>query len=214
MTHDVGDDGYVSGVNTNDAMRSRILDGALKALALYGSRRFSISAVSELAQISRGTIYRYFSTKEQLLSALIAHLGSDFRDHMRRRLRDEADPRHRVHAVVNAMWEYVDLTPILTQLLEAEPGFVKSFYDQQFHDLVRLVAGTIAPPSERKSAPTPDQLLAAELMVRIAMSYRIVGRDAGELAPQAFSDGCAELLLGSSGMMSEARSASDATSPN
>jgi AcrR family transcriptional regulator len=192
-------------VTNVDDMRGRILDGALEALAVYGSRRFSMSGVSDLAKISRGTVYRYFSTKDDLLNALIAHMGSDFRRHMRDRLRDELEPEHRVHAVVAAMWDYVERTPILTQLLEAEPAFVKSFYEQQFPDLVRLVAATMAPRANGKVKPTDAQLLAAELMVRLAMSYRIVERSAGVLSPDVFSALFAAMLLANGGVAATSR---------
>jgi AcrR family transcriptional regulator len=193
-------------VTNVDDMRGRILDGALEALAVYGSRRFSMSSVGDLAKISRGTVYRYFSTKDDLLNALTAHMGSDFRRHMRERLRAEVEPEHRIHAVVAAMWDYVEQTPILTQLLEAEPEFVKSFYEQQFPDLVRLVATKMAPPNG-KVQPTKAQLLAAELMVRLAMSYRIVGRSAGVLAPETFSDLFADMLLANGGVATGAKGA-------
>ncbi|MCU1454112.1 MAG: yvdT 2 [Acidimicrobiales bacterium] len=176
-------------------MRERILNGALEALAIYGSRRFSVSAVSELAGISRGTLYRYFPTKEDLLDGLTAHMGRDFRRSLHQHVAEELTGEERVDHVVAAMREYVDKTPIFTQLLVAEPTFVRTFYNEQFHDLVRLVATNLKPSAKGgKAAPSASALLAAELLVRVAISYRIVGADDGPLANGDFVKRLSSLL--------------------
>jgi AcrR family transcriptional regulator len=179
----------------SEIMRERILNGALEALAIYGSRRFSVSAVSELAGISRGTLYRYFPTKEDLLDGLTAHMGRDFRRSLHQHVPEDVSGEERVRRVVDAMREYVDQTPIFSQLLIAEPAFVRSFYNEQFHDLVRLVATNLRPPAKgSKATPSPPVLLAAELLVRVAISYRIVGAEDGPLANGSFVKRLTELL--------------------
>jgi DNA-binding phage protein len=48
----------------------RILSGALDAIASRGARRLSMSDIIEASGVSRGTLYRYFSNKEEVLSAV------------------------------------------------------------------------------------------------------------------------------------------------
>jgi len=181
-----------------DDMRERILNGALEAFAIYGARRFSVSAVSERAGISRGTLYRYFPTKEDLLDALTAHMARDFPRFLHQRVNDPDDPideEQRIQLVAQAMLDYVEQTPILSQLLTAEPTFVCTFYNEQFPDLVRLVASQLVPPSKsKKNVKRPEVLAAAELLVRLAISYRVVGAEASLMTNGSFTATIADMM--------------------
>jgi AcrR family transcriptional regulator len=66
--------------------RDRILEGALQALGRVGTRRLTMSDVSERAGLSRGTVYRYFPTKEDLLAFLAQYEQDRFAGGLRRRL--------------------------------------------------------------------------------------------------------------------------------
>ena len=48
----------------------RILSGALDAIAARGVKRLSMSDIIDASGVSRGTLYRYFSNKDQVLSAV------------------------------------------------------------------------------------------------------------------------------------------------
>jgi AcrR family transcriptional regulator len=180
----------------NDA-KDRMLRGALAALARYGSRRFSMSLVAEEAGVSRATLYRYFPTKEELLDGLTGHIGRDFRRFLDEELRNASPDENVIAVVVEVMRRYTVDTPVLTQILAAEPLFVRSFYSESFHNLVRDVATAIGPGfgvQGKSAAKRADVLTAAELLVRTAMSYRIVGVDTGPQRPGTFSVQLAELI--------------------
>ncbi len=53
-----------------DATRRRILHGALQAIGDTGITRLSIRGIAEAAGVSRGTVYRYFQNKEEVLLAV------------------------------------------------------------------------------------------------------------------------------------------------
>src|SRR5215475_2547574 len=54
----------------NSRTRTRILDGALRAIAHHGLAKLGMSDVSAHAGVSRGTLYRYFPNREELLESL------------------------------------------------------------------------------------------------------------------------------------------------
>lgn len=58
---------------------TRILDGALSALARRGVRKLSMSDVGAEAGISRGTLYRYFRDKGNCSTQLPATSKAPFR---------------------------------------------------------------------------------------------------------------------------------------
>ena len=47
----------------------RILSGALDAIASRGVKRLSMSDIIDASGVSRGTLYRYFSNKDEVLGA-------------------------------------------------------------------------------------------------------------------------------------------------
>jgi AcrR family transcriptional regulator len=178
-------------------MRERILNGATEALAIYGTRRFSISGASERSGVSRGTFYRYFPTKESLFDALTAHLGGGFRRCLHDRLSGaDGNPEleDRAHLVAQAVREYVDQTPVLSQLLLAEPAFVQKLYTENICNLMRLVATAIEPRFDSLTTSDQTELLAsAEIMVRVAISFRLVAPDGSGLPEGTLTDKLAEL---------------------
>ena len=55
---------------TPSPTEERILSAALRLLARRGVRRLGMQEVSEAAGVSRGTLYRYFPSKDHLLAAV------------------------------------------------------------------------------------------------------------------------------------------------
>lgn len=178
-------------------VKDRILQGGLAALARYGSRRFSMSLVAEEAGVSRATLYRYFPTKETLLAGLTGHIGRDFRRFLDDKLQNAAPEQNVIALVVETMREYTVNTPVLTQLLGAEPLFVQDFYKEALPDLVRDVAVAIGPgfgTNGKSAVKRPEVLTAAELLVRTAISYRVIGVDAGPQKDGLFTSQLASLI--------------------
>src|SRR5579884_2889987 len=66
--------------------RDRILEGALLALGRVGLRRLTMNDVSERSGLSRGTVYRYFASKDALLAVLAEYERDRFAEGLRRAL--------------------------------------------------------------------------------------------------------------------------------
>ncbi len=190
-------DTNVPSMTERERTKDRILHGALEALARYGARRFSMSLVAEEAAVSRATMYRYFPTKESLLDALTGHIGRDFRRFLQQKLAESSADDDVIALVVDTMRQYTIETPVLTQLLGAEPLFVRGFYHDAFLELVRDIATAIGPAfagNEKTTRKRSDVLTAAELLVRVAISYRVIGVDGGPQPVGSFAAQLAGLL--------------------
>ena len=48
----------------------KILAGTMKALSRQGASKLSVSDICEASHIARGTFYRYFDSKDEVLAAL------------------------------------------------------------------------------------------------------------------------------------------------
>ncbi|MBZ0286874.1 MAG: TetR/AcrR family transcriptional regulator; helix-turn-helix transcriptional regulator [Anaerolineae bacterium] len=58
------------------ARRQQILDAAVRVFAEKGFQRATTKDIAEAADIAEGTIYNYFESKDQLLSEILARIGS------------------------------------------------------------------------------------------------------------------------------------------
>ena len=58
------------------AQRERILRAALSCIAAHGVEGTSIAHIRKAAELSAGTIYRYFANKEDLVVAVLEHFST------------------------------------------------------------------------------------------------------------------------------------------
>src|SRR3546814_3804946 len=61
----------------------KILDGALRAISEMGARRLSMRDISDASGVSRGPLYRYFSSREEVLAAVSEFVCVNFEDGVR-----------------------------------------------------------------------------------------------------------------------------------
>ncbi|GIK66143.1 MAG: AcrR family transcriptional regulator [Chloroflexota bacterium] len=55
--------------------RADILEAAMKVFAEKGIRQATTKEIAEAADIAEGTIYNYFANKEELVAAMLMHIG-------------------------------------------------------------------------------------------------------------------------------------------
>lgn len=158
------------------ATRDRILEGALAALGRVGPRRLTMSDVSERAGLSRGTVYRYFPTKEDLLAVLAEYEQDRFAEGLRRSLA-AADGEPTLAAVVGYIVGYLRQHPALPLMIDVEPEFVLAFLRRQmpvFHRITEDLLGEVM----ARSRPVRDGLVTVweldDLLLRVVLSVFLV----------------------------------------
>jgi AcrR family transcriptional regulator len=157
---------------TAPATAQRILEGALRALGRHGSRKLSMSDVSESAAVSRQTLYRYFPSKEHLLEALAGYERHRFESGLAAAL-EHTDGR-RMHALVDYAFSYLRDHPALARLVETEPEFVLSYLGKHLPWLRRATMRSLrveldsSVPVVTRSA-TADQV--ADVLLRLLVSH-------------------------------------------
>ena len=57
--------------------RSEIIKAATRSFSLYGYKATTISQVAKLANVGKGTIYTFFTNKEQLFNEIVSNLVKD-----------------------------------------------------------------------------------------------------------------------------------------
>lgn len=163
------------------ATRDRILEGALAALGRVGPRRLTMSDVSDRAGLSRGTVYRYFPTKEDLLAVLAEYEQDRFSDGLRRALAEDG-PDPSLAAVVEYIINYLRQHPALPLMIDVEPEFVLAFLRRQlpvFHRITEELLG----PVMSTARPVREGILTVaelnELLLRVVLSVFLVPGEDG-----------------------------------
>lgn len=158
----------------------RILNGALLALARRGVEKLSMSDVCTAAGISRGTLYRYFSSKEELLAAIAVHVRDGIRQQVELAVEQRPDLDVRVDVVVDTIVHYGKAHPEAGHVMALEPGFSLDFIRGVFPEFVIFVEGLLAPALELSPAVRSGALTAAELselILRAATSTFFIPTD-------------------------------------
>ena len=109
----------------------KILSGALDAIASRGVRRLSMSDIIDASGVSRGTLYRYFSNKDEVLAAVSEYVCVGFENGIRDAGQGIADPIDRFRAVMRFYARYTqDNTP--DRVFQVEPAFHLAFFRSRF----------------------------------------------------------------------------------
>lgn len=161
------------GGELNPRTRARILDGALRAIAQHGLTKLGMHDVSAHAGVSRGTLYRYFPGRDELLQSLAEYERERFQQRVGDALRDAPAGAPRLRVALEHVAGYVSEHPAIQRLIENEPAFVLGYLREQFPTL-RATAGTFFAPlvadaqPVRRGAASADQLV--DWLTRVMIS--------------------------------------------
>lgn len=164
----------------NQSVR-RILDAALDTLARQGLQSLSMTDVCRAAGVARGTLYRYFPTKESLLEGI----GEQVREHFEQGLKEACakgeSGKDRFQAVIEFLVVYSRSTRG-DRLLEVEPAFVLQFLARNMKHYSEIMADALRPFFEEIQARTGGEVhdtAWAELILRTNLSFFLIEPYAG-----------------------------------
>lgn len=111
-----------------DTRRQELLDAALDLLLEGGLGALRVEDVTAAAGAAKGTFYRYFTSKDDLLMALRLRYADDFMDHIVHRLDAAADRgwAERISALVEAGTDFAVANIGAHNVLFHLPGVVPS----------------------------------------------------------------------------------------
>ncbi|MDH4158258.1 MAG: TetR/AcrR family transcriptional regulator [candidate division Zixibacteria bacterium] len=92
-----------------DKKREEIFRSAMKVFAQKGIHDFKMIDIAETAGVGKGTLYEYFSSKEQLVEGCFGILLEDFDAHMKSRLSDIVDPAEKMKQYISTSFDFFRL---------------------------------------------------------------------------------------------------------
>jgi len=155
---------------------ARILSAALALIGRRGVRRLAMQEISEAAGVSRGTLYRYFPSKEDVLAAAADFDELRFRVGLEQSLASARGPEERITAFMSYSFAFIR-SHSARSLFESEPGFVLGYLLEHLPSLreellERLGDDLGAVPAVASGDLDREQL--ADLIVRLFAASWIV----------------------------------------
>jgi len=157
----------------------KILSGALDAIAARGVRRLSMSDIIDASGVSRGTLYKYFSNKDEVLGAVSEYVCTGFESGIRAAGEGIADPMERFRAVMQFYARYSnEHTP--DRVFEVEPRFHLEFFRSRFARYKAAVLDALGPVFDhfdRLLGQEMDREAFVEALVRLQLSTLLIPAD-------------------------------------
>lgn len=105
--------------------REEILEAATRLFAADGFARTDVQVVADELGVGKGTVYRYFATKEALFLAAADRAMHRLREAVHAVVDEQADPLEQIAAAVHAYLAYFDAHPECVELLILERAAFK-----------------------------------------------------------------------------------------
>jgi AcrR family transcriptional regulator len=157
-------------------MRERILRATFKVLCRHGYSRLNLSDVAAQAGISRPTFYKFFSSKDDLLSAFSAFELRLLRTDLERAVEGTAGGE-RVDALLRFLADFYGSYQ-MRALVEIEPGLVLAQLARALPALVESIAPIL-------QGQVLDPQVVATALVRLSVCHYLVpGHDDDRLIDQ------------------------------
>jgi AcrR family transcriptional regulator len=152
---------------------NRILDATMEAVSRQGVRNVSMSDVCRFAGVARGTLYRYFPSKEILLESLGQRTRQQTEDGIREAAANAASGQEALVAVIDFLTGFAGDSKAAS-MLEVEPLFFVDFLRRHLPHYARVVADSVSvyfDELESQLGYKIDRVLCAELLLRLQTSY-------------------------------------------
>jgi AcrR family transcriptional regulator len=161
------------------ATRERILEATSVAIAQRGVRKVSLSEIALLAGVSRPTLYKYFASKDDLLTAVAEHEKARFDREFANALHDltgQARLERALRFMVSFQHDYA-----MRGLVVLEPGFIIKQLEQSLRTMtagLKPLFDELAPELGGEPRSSIDR---TDAVVRLALSHFLIEGDDNQL---------------------------------
>jgi AcrR family transcriptional regulator len=144
----------------------------MAAIDRNGTRRVTMSDVCRAAKVSRGTIYRYFPTRDALFTALGSYSIALYRKAVQQAVDDEPDLDRRFAVVLDALRRQTGDGEGFRRVYRTEPDYMLRFFHTNWAEIVAVIHDAILPAFA--SGADDRAPVAAELLARHALTRQLL----------------------------------------
>ncbi|HOK88754.1 MAG TPA: TetR/AcrR family transcriptional regulator [Candidatus Hydrogenedentes bacterium] len=107
-----------------DEKRVRIFAAALEIFSERGFHGATMDQVAERAGVAKGTVYRYFASKEELLRELFREAARELAEQFRISFGRDGDLVEMVESFITAWLDFIERNPTLYRILQTEGAYL------------------------------------------------------------------------------------------
>ena len=159
-------------------LRARLIEEAGRQLRTHGYRATTIRSVAQACSVATGTVYNYFSSKEELVASFLAEEWLLLRSRMERRVSLLTDAEQILYVLYEGITAYLEQNRALFSEDAAKPVYAASV--SQRHPMLRgQLASLLFPLSER--IDTPDPVFWAEFTAEALLTWTVAKKSFSDL---------------------------------
>lgn len=164
-----------------DARPGELLEHALRCFAERGFDATTLDAIARRAGVTKGTIYHYFSSKDDLLAHCISDLAVPAVTTLAETAQGAGSPAERLDAVMRRHWHLLTATPVglIPRLLVGEitrhPQMIGRLFEAVGRHVFGLYAELVAAGSTAGVFIRTDPRQAAQLIALPMVARTVIG---------------------------------------
>lgn len=103
--------------------RKQVLEAAAKSFALFGYKATTMDQVAKIANVGKGTIYTFFTNKEELFDEILHAAILEMKRIAERTVREDRDFFDNLYQVLDALLEFRDEHALFIKLSQEQREF-------------------------------------------------------------------------------------------
>jgi AcrR family transcriptional regulator len=127
--------------------RRGVMEAVVKVMTRQGMEGFSMDDVAAEAGVSKGTLYNYFSTKEELMKASIENTMEPLEEELDRLFKSTLSPIQKIQYMTNRFLSYFDSKGEFFRVLlfVRESGQIKyqKYHSDRYRNFLKRMAGVL-----------------------------------------------------------------------
>lgn len=161
--------------------RARILKAAEQTIGTLGYHQAGITDITQAAGVAQGTLYCYFSGKEEILRELVRDMGHELRAHLAAETRNAVSRLDAEEKGLKAFLHYLGSHPNLYRILQQAQFVSEEIYRDYYEAFARNYSDMLTNASRKgEIRPGNDDVRAWALMGLsnfLGLRYALWGHD-------------------------------------
>ncbi len=152
----------VEGKRTRDpnAKRRKIFDAALQVFSERGFYTATMDDIAQASQVAKGTLYRYFRSKDDLLEQLLRSTSRELMTRFSEAFGDDGDILDQIEIFIRSWLGFIEENHVLYRLIQVEglsaPGGRQTMIYEYFFDDFPMVKERFAALNKSQALKTPN----------------------------------------------------------
>ncbi|WP_223070453.1 TetR/AcrR family transcriptional regulator [Paenibacillus caui] len=133
--------------------RKQIVEAAAKSFSLFGYKATTMDQVAKIANVGKGTIYTFFTNKEELFDEILHNVITEMKTVVLREIRDDQPFFDKLYKGLDAMLDFRSEHELLVKLSQE----VREFGTLQAQEAMQRIENVILDYMERQVIQAVDQ---------------------------------------------------------